>query len=54
MSKERNLICQFSGREFVYRGFGRPPKFHPEEAKRARNAAATAKRKAKRDAAALL
>lgn len=24
------LVCQHSGREFEYRGHGRPPKYHPE------------------------
>jgi hypothetical protein len=39
----RILICEVSGREFEYRGFGRPPKFHPDVAKdraKARRAAA--------------
>jgi hypothetical protein len=29
----RLLICEASGREFPYLGYGRPPKFHPDVAK---------------------
>lgn len=29
----RILICEATGREFEYRGYGRPPKFHPDIAK---------------------
>lgn len=43
------LICERSGREFPYRGFGRPPRFHPDvkkEIDREKRAAAYAKRQA--------
>lgn len=26
----RILICEETGREFTYLGYGRPPKFHPD------------------------
>jgi hypothetical protein len=43
------LICEKTGREFPYRGFGRPPRFHPDvkkEMDRERRAAAYEKRQA--------
>lgn len=47
----RILTCAESGRIFEYRGFGRPPKFHPDiakdRAKRRRAAAYEAKQAAK-------
>jgi len=29
-SGPRILICELTGREFEYLGYGRPPKFHPD------------------------
>lgn len=50
-NQPRILTCEESGREFEYRGFGRPPKFHPdvakERAKRRRAATYEAKQAAK-------
>jgi hypothetical protein len=47
----RILICEVSGREFEYLGFGRPPRFHPDvakdRAKQRRAAAYEAKQAAK-------
>lgn len=44
------LTCAETGRTFQYRGYGRPPKYHPDVAKdvqkRQRKAAAAAKRAA--------
>lgn len=43
------LVCERSGREFPYRGHGRPPKYHPEikkEMDRERRAAAYAAKQA--------
>ena len=50
-SAPRILICEQTGREFEYLGYGRPPKFHPdvakERAKKRRQDAYEAKQRAK-------
>lgn len=46
----RELVCQRTGRKFIYAGVGRPPKYHPDIQESIRKEQRAASQKAKREA----